>query len=408
MPSLVQAGPRSQLSTQKLVVSVVCLVVWGSIQLTTTQARSGETSGNTAPASAAASSSTAKPILEIPGATAKTAAEMKPYTDVISGVEVKFEMVPIPGGKFTMGSPDGEASRKDDEGPQVEVEVEPFWMGKHEVTWDEYDVFMTALDFQARKALGNAATENDKLADALAHPTLPYGDPTWGMGKQGGYPAVNMTHFAARMYCKWLSAKTGRYYRLPTEAEWEYACRAGTNTAYSFGDDAEKLGDYAWYFDNSNDKYQKVGKKKPNPWGLCDMHGNVAEWTLDQYVPNFYAQLKEKGAVNPLSPPAKKNGHSVRGGSWNDDAEALRSAARLPSNLEDWQQQDPQIPKSVWGMTDGHFVGFRVVRPLREPSAEELQQKWDVGLAAEGEDGEFYYPAEEGSSQKSKRREEDN
>ena len=139
-----------------------------------------------------------------------------------------------------------------------------------------------------------------------------------------------MTHYAARMYCRWLSAKTGRYYRLPTEAEWEYACRAGTKTAYSFGDDPAKLGDYAWYFENAGESYKKVGKKKPNPWGLYDMHGNAAEWVLDQYIADYYSQFRGKTAIEPLAITKTLYPHPVRGGSWQDDAEALRSAARRP------------------------------------------------------------------------------
>ena len=186
-------------------------------------------------------------------------------------------------------------------------------------------------------------TDRDKLADAIARPTKPYTDMTFGMGKDG-YPAICMTQFAAKMYCKWLSAKTGRYYRLPTEAEWEYACRAGTTTAYSFGDDPTKLGDYAWYFDNSDDKYHKVGQKKPNPWGLYDMHGNVAEWVLDQYVPDTYKQFAGKLVDEPAG--RRDQAVSARRSAaarWDDDRRAApqRRAARLDQGLEDAGPADP-------------------------------------------------------------------
>jgi formylglycine-generating enzyme required for sulfatase activity len=192
---------------------------------------------------------------------------------------------------------------------------------------------------------------------------------TFGMGKEG-YPAICMTQFAAKMYCKWLSAKTGHYYRLPTEADWEYACRAGTTTAYSFGNDPEKLAAYAWSTDNSDEKYHKVGKKKPNPWGLYDMHGNVAEWCLDQYSPDRYKKLGDKLIDNPVTVVTKTYSQVARGGSWTEEAPALRSAARRASS-KDWKLQDPQIPKSVWYYTDAQFVGFRVIRPLRAPTAAE-------------------------------------
>ena len=203
------------------------------------------------------------------------------------------------------------------------------------------------------------ATELDKVADIITRPTKPYTPMDFEMGRRGGFPAISMTQHAAKRYCEWLSAKTGHYYRLPTEAEWEYACRAGTTTAYSFGDDPADIGEYAWYFENSNEKYQKVGKKKPNPWGLYDMHGNVAEWVLDKYEADYYAKLEASGGegipVNPVCIPDTEYPRVVRGGSWDDDA--------------------PQLPQSAWYLTDAKGVGFRVIRPLHVPSAEEREAR---------------------------------
>ena len=186
-----------------------------------------------------------------------------------------------------------------------------------------------------------------------------------------------MTQHSCRVFCQWLSAKTGRYYRLPTEAEWEYACRAGTTTAYSFGDDPAQLDDYAWYLKNSDEKYQKVGQKQPNPWGLYDMHGNVSEWCLDQHTTDFYAKCKAQGVVkDPLAIPLTEYKRVVRGGSWDDGIRRTRSSARVASSI-DWKQQDPQLPQSIWYFTDALYLGFRIVRPLHEPSAEEKAAKWD-------------------------------
>jgi formylglycine-generating enzyme required for sulfatase activity len=324
-----------------------------------------------------------KPI-DNPAAQATDQTGMKAYTESIPATEVKMDFVPIPGGTFKMGSPDGEAGHKDDEAPQVEVKISPFWMAKYEITWQQYEQWGLKLDRKRRAAMKDAAvTEWDKTADALANPTSPYSDMSFGMGKEG-FPAICMTQFAAKMYCKWLSAKTGHYYRLPTEAEWEYACRAGTTTAYSFGDDPKQLKDYGWYGEsedgsesgNSNEKYHKVGLKKPNPWGLYDMHGNVAEWCLDQYAPDTYQKLASGAIDNPLVPSAKAYPHVVRGGSWIDPPDMSRSAARRGST-KDWKMQDPQIPQSIWYHTDANFVGFRVVRPLQAPSAEEAA-KFDI------------------------------
>jgi len=294
---------------------------------------------------------------------------------LIEHANAKIDMVAIPSGKFTMGSPASEADRNDDEGPQREVAIEAFWMGKYEITWDAYEVWMSDLDVFRRTAFNIEPNARDKAADEfqLSQPTEPYTDMSFGMGTRG-YPAICMTQHAARTFCKWLSAKTGRYYRLPTEAEWEYACRAGTTTAYSFGDDAAQLEDYAWFYDNS-EAYAKVGTKKPNPWGLYDMHGNASEWVLDQYIPDFYASEAGR-AKQPLAIPTTLYPRVVRGGGWDDDADRLRSAARIASS-EEWKQQDPQLPQSIWYHTDALSVGFRIVRPLVEPSDEEKAAKWD-------------------------------
>ena len=304
-----------------------------------------------------------------PEAEAKTEKEMKPYKQIISSTEVSFEMAPIPGGEFVMGSPESEKKRNKDEGPQHTVKIEPFWIGKYEVTWDEYDIWSFELDIQRRKILKLPSNKQDKFADVVTRPTKPYTDMTFDMGHDG-YPAICMTQLAAKTYCKWLSAKTGHYYRLPTEAEWEYACRAGTQTAYFFGDDPKKLDEYAWHFGNSDDTYHKIGKKKPNPWGLYDIHGNVSEWVLDQHSTDYYKQFAKKTAVRPLNVATKLFPRVVRGGSWDDDPEVLRSSARVGSSKE-WKNQDPQLPQSIWYHTDALHVGFRIVRPLRVPSAEE-------------------------------------
>ncbi len=301
-------------------------------------------------------------------------AEMKPYKESLQESSVELELVPIPGGTFTMGSPDSEENRRADEGPQHTVQIAPFWMGKYEVTWDQYDTWGEKLDIIRRDLAGVQPTAEDLKVDGITRPTEPYTDMSFGMGK-GDRPAICMTQHAARTFCKWLSAKTGHYYRLPTEAEWEYAARAGTTTAYSFGDDPALLDEHAWYFDNTNDEYEKVGQKKPNPWGLYDMHGNVSEWVLDQYHEDAYAK-REAVTTNPLEIPLTLYPRVVRGGSWQDDAEMLRSSVRVASDAE-WKEEDPQLPQSIWYHTNALGVGFRVVRPLIEPSAEERAAKWD-------------------------------
>ncbi|HKI71325.1 MAG TPA: SUMF1/EgtB/PvdO family nonheme iron enzyme [Verrucomicrobiae bacterium] len=307
----------------------------------------------------------------------KSEAQMTAYTNDIPGAPVKYGMVPIHSGEFLMGSPDHEPGRKPDEGPRHKVKISAFWMGQCEVTWNEFELFMYPDEERKFKETIQTDPYVDKVSDAVSRPTKPYVEMSFGMGRDG-YPAISMTQHAANKYCEWLSAKTGQFYRLPTEAEWEYACRAGTTTAYSFGDDASKLGDYAWFEKNSDVKYQKIGRKKPNPWGLYDMHGNVAEWCLDQYTPN-YEPFVSGAVVDPWVKATKPYPHAVRGGSWDDPPEKLRSAARRASD-KSWKMQDPQLPKSIWYHTDAQFLGFRMVRPLQVPPAEEMIKYWNSGV----------------------------
>lgn len=304
--------------------------------------------------------------------TANGQSTVKNRVDTIPGTAISFEMKLIPGGSFLMGSPESEPDRTPDEGPQFTVEVDSFWMGTFEVTFEEYNIFRD-------KSLDVPTAENPSWnADAVARPSPPYEDPTFGMGKDG-FPASSMTQFAALQYCRWLSDKTGVFYRLPTEAEWEYACRAGSSGPYYYGDEKEKLDEHAWYYENSNEAYKKVGQKPPNPWGLYDMLGNVSEWTLDQYQENAYKELANMEGSNPWFKPTKLHPRTVRGGSWDNDPEEVRCACRIESS-EKWKERDPQIPKSYWWNTDSPFVGFRLVRPANQPTKEEQAAFWALVL----------------------------
>ncbi len=308
----------------------------------------------------------------------KDAAGMRPYTNTIPGTPITFAMVPIPGGEYVMGSPDSEKGHKADEAPQHKVKIDPFWMGACEVTWNEYELFMYPDEEKRLRETSPTDKEGDKLADAVTHPSHPYVEMSFGMGKDY-FPAICMTHHAANKYCQWLSAKTGQFYRLPTEAEWEYAARAGTTNAYFFGNDSKELPKYAWFEENSDFKYQKVGKKQASPWGLYDIYGNVTEWVLDQYDPDWYKKEAALGTVTePWNKATKPYPHAVKGGSWDDDAASCRSAARRGSERA-WKMTDPQLPKSIWFLSDAQWVGFRVIRPLKVPPPEEMQKYWSSG-----------------------------
>jgi formylglycine-generating enzyme required for sulfatase activity len=238
--------------------------------------------------------------------------KLKTTTDQLPKTTVKFDMVQLPAGKVTLK--DGK-----------EYNIKPIWISTTEVTWDLYDVYWVRLDLPPDH-------RNDKK-DADSRPSKPYEPPDRGFGHDG-YPAGSIHFFEADRFTKWLSAKTGHKYRLPTEAEWTYACRAGGNGQVA----KANLKDVAWYVDNGDDKTHAVGKMKPNAWGLYDTLGNVAEW-----------------AVRP-------DGTGVAcGGSFQDEAEDVNSDNHA-EYTRGWQRKDPQDPKGHSWLSDGPHIGFRIVR----------------------------------------------
>ena len=294
------------------------------------------------------------------------------FNEMIPGSGVSFEMVAIPGGTFEMGSPDNEPLRKPDEGPLRKVTVSKFWMAKTEVTWDEYMAFFRATGSQGRTE-GQVVTR--KNVDAISGATPPWGAPDQGWGK-GTRPAITMSWYAANVYCRWLSKVTGKKYRLPTEAEWEYACRGGTETPYFFagnpkkftsaglikkifGPDTSNIASKVVYKVNSSSRTSEPISVKENPYGLKNMSGNVAEFCFDFYSPDTY-KADSVAAVNPTG-PSKGQEHVIRGGSFKSDAKDVRSAARDFTKTQAWLVTDPQMPKSIWWYSDCIDVGFRVV-----------------------------------------------
>ncbi len=278
------------------------------------------------------------------------------YTERIPGTDVEFEMVAVPGGTFRMGSPESEADRRPDESPMRTVTLSPFWIGKTEVTWEEYEAFYAATASEGRSS-DTAAVAG---VDAVTGPTPPWGNPDqgWGRAKR---PAITMSHHSAMTYCKWLSRVTGKKYRLPTEAEWEYACRGGTTGAFFFDPDATGAKPFAFYSENSEEKTHPPSDAAPNPFGLLNMAGNVCEFCLDWYDEKAYSGALEGGAVVDPRGPEKGKEHVIRGGSFLTGLSELRSAARDCTRHDEWVKTDPQIPKSIWWYSDSIDVGFRVV-----------------------------------------------
>ncbi len=287
----------------------------------------------------------------------------KKYTETITtkgGDKLSLDMVLIPGGTFTMGSPAGEAERAEHEGPQRKAQLDPFYLCTTETTLELFLVYYQETGTAKKDFVEVAEAQKSEEAgkdgvDAITGPTPVYGDMTMGYSKK--HPAIGMTWHNAMTFCRWLAQKTGKPYRLPTEAEWEYACRSGTTGAYGPGDDPALLDDCAWYGDNADMEPHAVATKKPNAWGLYDMQGNVREWVQDFYSPSAYADA----AGETRNPKGPKDGkvHVARGGFYDSPAGELRCAARAFE--EDWwRMNDPQIPKSKWWLPQIDSIGFRV------------------------------------------------
>ena len=287
----------------------------------------------------------------------------------------KLDMLPVKGGEFTW--------RGEKEDDILEVSLSPFWMSKHEITWEAYEPFMLSpiprqkdgmtMDFM------RAQIKND--IEFIARPTPPYHPMTFGM-KRDGHPALSMTQHAANKYCQWVSFQTGHFYRLPTEAEWEFACRAGSDTDYSWGTDSQKAGDYAWFGGGASTHYNVPGQKKPNALGFYDMHGNVLEWTLDQYVPNRKEYFGKDKVHNPWVKATKPYPHVTKGGHWQQSLQEISAAARHQSTPI-WKVADPQRPRSLWYHTTTPWLGLRIVRPAKIPTVEEMYHYWNSGVEAD-------------------------
>ncbi len=286
----------------------------------------------------------------------------KRYTETITttgGESLSFDMALLPAGSFLMGSPADQAGRADDEGPQHEVALGPFYLCTTETTLGLFLAYYQETgtaqkDFAGvQEARKNAEPTGASGVNAITGPTPVYGDLTMGYDKK--HPAMGMSWHNATTYCQWLSRKTGKQYRLPTEAEWEYAAQAGTTSIFGFGNDPNRLDEYAWYEGNVDFGPREVAAKRPNAYGLYDMQGNVREWVSDFYSPTAYA---EAAKTNPTGPAAGKV-HVARGGFYESPDAEVRCAARAYE--EDWwRMNDPQIPKSKWWLPQMDFIGFRV------------------------------------------------
>lgn len=292
----------------------------------------------------------------------------------IGPTAISFEMIAIPGAIYEMGSEASDSIKSSDDHPVHLVKIDSLWVGKYEVTWELFELFLD----KNKDLFDSIPQEKSMRVDAITRPSPPFEDPSFGMGKKG-FPVISISPYAAISFSKWLSAITGRFYRLPTEAEWEYICKGGSSNDDFFADKRDSLGQYAWTYENSDYQYAKVGQKLPNAFGIYDVLGNVAEWTLDYYEEDFYSAEKDSIAKNPWNIPRKLHPRVYRGGSYDDDSVDVSSIKRGVSGLY-LQKNDPQIPKSFWWYTDAAFIGFRIVSPVKQPDEKEVKKFWQIAL----------------------------
>ncbi len=302
---------------------------------------------------------------------------MVPYAVTIPGTKTQFKMEPVPGGNFRFEIPNLSSTNKKQPPRFVNVQLKPFWIAKHEVTWREYKHF-TDLNtifkrFDDRRV--RLLTESNAL-DAVTAPSSLYAT-QWRMDQFGGssnHPAGSMTNYSARQYTKWLSGLTGEFYRLPSAVQWQYACLAGepaSNTRLS-KNQLDKLKTKIWYEANSDSSRQVVGQKKPNAWGIHDMRGNACEWVLDGGT--FDEAVWQKNALSDLeaiSWPKSELGHLACGGDFWEKIGACRYNS-FKVSTKDWWEEDPDVPASpFWTCSEAAMgVGFRVIRPLRPPATQ--------------------------------------
>lgn len=326
------------------------------------------------------------------------------YTEHLPGTDLVFEMLPVPGGvvRLPVQGEKGEPAF-------CEVELPPYWVASCEVSWAEYRQYMAldkhfgelqqlttlrskpeakqTLDQQSNLAsvLGaeRTADATDIAVDAVTAPTPLY-DPstTYESGDAPELPAVTMSPFAARQYTKWLSALTGRDYRLPSEAEWLHAAAAGEPIDFAAEGGADAIEATAWYTDNSDYVAQPVGQKKANAWGLHDVLGNAAEQVLDAHYPEGRPELAGKRVAwaEGVAWPREGDARLAKGGWYDAEAEEITLASRMLTEEENWKSSDPNLPMSPWWYADypATGVGFRLVRPLDAIPAEVRKRVWDT------------------------------